>query len=280
MLQPSFAVRCVSLMQINPLATPTAVLAGALFWLGYVLERKAKAPAKHRSLRLLASLLALPCLVSDLFYTHLFDSWGGFYSFRAIPFSELSLAGVGLFAGVVFASIEPETLGERLVVPIGLVILVGLPFSKTVLAPIEIAALHETCESEVCLQSTPSTCGPSSAATVLKHYGFEASEKELAREALTYRGGTENWYLARALRRRGFDADFLVQPSESPTIPSPSIAGVRLEGGTGHFIAILQTDGEDVVIGDPLIGKLKLRRAELNRRYRFTGFFLVVRPRV
>lgn len=108
----------------------------------------------------------------------------------------------------------------------------------------------------------------------------DASEKELAKEALTYRGGTENWYLARALRRRGFNADFVVQPSKSLSIPSPSIAGVRLEGGTGHFVAILDTSGESVVIGDPLVGKLKLSRAELNKRYHFTGLFLVVRPRV
>lgn len=278
-LNQNFAVRCISLMLIICLVVPTAVLAGVLFWLGYMLEQRASSPAKRRILCLVAFTLALPCVVCDLFYAHLFDTWVWFYGVRAMPLSELSLAGVGLIAGVIYAYIEPETLKEKLVVPIGLIIVLGLPFSKTVMAPLDVAGLHETCETEVCLQSTPSTCGPSSAATILKLYGYGASEKELAKEALTYRGGTENWYLARALRKRGFDADFVVQPSDSLSIPSSSIAGVRLEGGTGHFIAILDTSGESVVIGDPLIGKLKLRRAELSKRYHFTGFFLVVRPR-
>lgn len=158
-------------MLINPLVMPTAVLAGMFFWLGHTLEQRASSPAKRRILRLVAFTLALPCLICDLFYAHLFDNWVWFYSFRAMPLSELSLAGVGLIAGVIFAYIEPETLGERLVVPIGLLIVLGLPFSKTIVAPLDLAGLHETCEAEVCLQSAPSTCGPSSAATILKLYG-------------------------------------------------------------------------------------------------------------
>jgi hypothetical protein len=34
----------------------------------------------------------------------------------------------------------------------------------------------------------------------------------------------------------------------------------------------------EVVIADPLIGKLVIPRSELERRYRFTGFFLIIHP--
>ena len=101
----------------------------------------------------------------------------------------------------------------------------------------------------------------------------------MAQEAFTYRGGTEIWYLARALRRRGFDADFVFQHPDSSLVPAPSIAGVVLPGGAGHFVAILSSTPERVIIGDPLSGRIEINRSSLKNRYRFTGFFLVVHPR-
>jgi predicted double-glycine peptidase len=265
-------------MLINPATYPTFALAAIFFWIGLIVARKATPSIRH-ILLLLAAVLALPCAVCDLFYTHLFDGWTLFYRFRAAPFSELSLAGIGLSAGMLYCWMEPDTLGEKLVVPVGLLIVLGLPFSKSALAPVDRSRLQQTCNGEVCLQSTMSTCGPSSAATILKLYGRAASEKELAEEAFTYRGGTESWYLARALRRRGFDADFIIQRSSSESIPAPSIAGVTLGGGTGHFVAVLSSTPERVVIGDPLTGKFEISRSDLKSRYHFTGFFLVIHPR-
>jgi Peptidase C39 family len=258
-------------MLINPLAVPTIVVAGTLFWAGFDLFRKFSPRAARGCLLLFAFALALPCILCDLFYTHLFDSWTWFYSFRAIRLSELSIAGVGLLAGLIYGWLEPETFGEKLVVPVVLLVLVGLPFA------IDVAALRTVCNNDVCLQSTPSTCGPSSAATILKLYGVMSSERELATEAFTYRGGTENWYLARAMRRRGLTTRFIVQSPDSLSIPSPSIAGVVLEGGAGHFIAVLSATGDEVIIADPLVGKLNIRTPDLPKRYHFTGFFLLVR---
>jgi hypothetical protein len=112
---------------------------------------------------------------------------------------------------------------------------------------------------------------------LLNLLGQPASEQEIAREAFTSRGGTENWYLARALRRRGLDVAFDIEPTGSSTIPSPAIAGVVLRGGVGHFIAVLGSADDTVTIVDPLDGKHTLDRAALSDRYRFTGFFMTVR---
>lgn len=266
-------------MLINPTAFPTILLAAGFFWLGLWVERKATSTKERYGLLVVALVFALPCFASGLFYTHLFDHWASFYRFRALPFSELTFAGAGLIAGVFYGWLEPETWGEKVVVPVALLVLIGLPFSKSALDPVDLSRLQQECKGEVCLQSTMSTCGPSSAATILKVYGQAASERELAKEAFTYRGGTESWYLARALRRRGFDADFVFQPPEAASVPAPSIAGVVLKGGTGHFVAVLGSTNDSVVIGDPLIGRLDIKRSELQRRYRFTGFFLVFRDR-
>ena len=266
-------------MLINPTAFPTALLAAAFFWIGSLLDAKTTSTAKRCALLLAALVCALPCLTCDLFYTHLFDHWALFYRFRALPFSELTFAGAGLIAGILYSRLEPETLGEKLVAPLALLVLVGLPFSKSALDPVDLSRLQQECKGEVCLQSTMSTCGPSSAATILKSFGRTASERELAKEAFTYRGGTESWYLARALRSRGFDADFVFQSPEATSVPAPSIAGVVLKGGTGHFVAVLDSTPESVVIGDPLVGRMEIKRSDLKSRYRFTGFFLVVRQR-
>src|SRR5260370_33026524 len=70
-------------------------------------------------------------------------------------------------------------------------------------------ALHQTCSP--CLQTTYSTCGPASSASLLQAFGQDASEQQLARESFTSKGGTEIWYLARAFRRRGFRTNFVIQ---------------------------------------------------------------------
>lgn len=126
------------------------------------------------------------------------------------------------------------------------------------------------------MQSTLSTCGPASTATILNSLGAKTSERELATECHTYQGGTESWYLARAIRRRGFEAAFRIEPENPPSLPSPAIAGVVLRGGAGHFIAVLSQTPDRAVIADPMKGKLVLDRASLLRLYHFTGFFLVV----
>jgi ABC-type bacteriocin/lantibiotic exporter with double-glycine peptidase domain len=129
------------------------------------------------------------------------------------------------------------------------------------------------------MQSTHSTCGPSSSATILKLLGRSSSEKELARECLTSRGGTEIWYIARAFERRGLHASVQIQPLDHLSPPSPAIAGVVLPGGAGHFVAIMDTTPDSITIGDPMKGKLVVRKADLTNVYHFTGFFLVIETR-
>lgn len=263
---------------MNPLALPTFLLAMGLFWLGIQAERRLK--RKTRTfVSIVAVILSMPCLLYAFYYAHFFDNAAWFYNFRAIGYTELLASGVGLIGGFLYSLTDPESVGEKSAIPTVLFILLAIPFIKPVITPLDYEQLRVSCDGEVCLQSTPSTCGPTSAANILKSFGQPASEKQLAIEAYTYRGGTENWYLSRALRSRGFDTKVFVDSTLPPELPAPSIAGVVLAGGAGHFIALLSQEGNDVTLVDPLVGKLVIPRASLEKQYRFTGFFLVVKER-
>jgi hypothetical protein len=267
-------------MQFNPIAFPTILGSLVMFWLGCL----ACGRVTSRSGKLWAALagiaLAIPGLLFVFYYLHIFDSAAWFYSFRAVPYSELSACGLGFIAGILNSWLQPQTLGEKSLCLGVLLLFTVIPFIKPVLSPIDVDHLQDRFENGVVLQSTFSTCGPASAATILRSLGQVVSEKELARESFTSRGGTENWYLARALRRRGFDVAFQVQPVSSGSIPSPAIAGVVLRGGAGHFIAILSDSGGQVTIADPLNGKHVITKAELTTYYHFTGFFMLIQPSV
>ena len=177
-------------MHLVPVTLLTVFGAGTLFYLGSLLGKKAVSRSHRLWLLLAGIILAAPGLLFVFYYTHLFDNAAWFYSFRILRFTEILPAGLGLLAGVLNAWWEPEGLGQQLVFPTALTVLVLVPFVKPLLDPIELDRLRNQCEGQVCMQSTFSTCGPSSAATLLKALGQAASEKQLARECLTSRGGT------------------------------------------------------------------------------------------
>lgn len=266
-------------MRVIPVATLTLLSAGFLFCVGFFLRKRTNSRFSRGSLFLVGMIFAVPGLLFALYYTHLFDNAAWFYRCRILAFTEFLPAGVGLFAGIAYSWFEPESLGEKLVIPAALLAVVIVPFVKPLLDPIELDRLKDGCEGEVCMQSTFSTCGPSSAATLLKEFGQVASERQLTRECLTSRGGTEIWYIARAFERRGFRVQVVIQRSESLSPPAPAIAGVVLPGGAGHFIAVMGESAEDVTIGDPMKGKVVIKREDLKNYYRFTGFFLVIHPK-
>lgn len=215
------------------------------------------------------TILSFPAMLFAGYYTHLFDNAAWYYNLRALPYVELAGAGVGLLAGIAQARMAPA---GRVAVPAVTMLLILVPHLKPLLAPLDLAQLRDQCEGEVCLQSTPSTCGPASATTILRRLGIAATERELAVEARSSASGTEIWYLARALRARGVDAVAVMAPGE---IVAPSIAGVVLNGGAGHFVAVLRQTPEEVTVMDPLRGLSVIPRAEVGRQYWFTGFFLL-----
>jgi len=258
-----------------------AVLLGFLgYFLGLYCAQKVTARASAYLALFVGLLLAVPSIIYDLYYARVLGEPLWLYRIRTIPGSELlgSLAGLlaGWIQGRVIPHLRLSSLGKRFLVPVVFGFAIALPYLKPLLRPLRSGTLREQWEAGACLQSTPSTCGPAAAATIVRRLGGRVSERELARESFTCSSGTENWYLARTLRRHGFRTDFLL--SDPSKVPLPAIAGVRLRslGNSGHFIALLERGDDKLVVADPMDGLSTNTLAHLEGPYEFTGFFLLI----
>jgi len=264
-------------MNINWTIFPTLLLSFVLYWWGRTAWRR-QHDRRHRfALLTLAVVIAMPGLLIALYYLHLFDLAAWFYRFRAFPLSELTAAGAGFLAGILATAAAGARRADILILTL-LVLGTTIPYLKPVIAPVPSDTFQDRWIQDVCLQSTPSTCGPASVATLFRKYGVGLSEKEIAQTCYTYRGGTENWYLARLIRAQGFDVQFLTSLPPSAPIPAPSIAGVRL-GGVGHFIPILSVTNGTITTGDPLVGLETRKTEEACGHFQFTGFFMKIDKR-
>ena len=220
----------------------------------------------------LFGVLAIPTILFASYYLHILPERAWFYTLRSWSGSELFAVFLGA-AGGVLATLLPRFI---LVIPLGLTVLTAsVPYLKMIMNPLRVADLKDRWEGAACLQSTESTCGPASSASILRFLGEDASESEIARSAYSTASGTEAWYLARYFRARGLTPKFDFHSTFVPSIPMPSIVGVRL-GSFGHFIAVLKISDGIVTFVDPLSGKRELKTEEVLRAYTLTGFHLSI----
>lgn len=255
-------------MNANPATVPTFLIACSWFAAGAHFYKR-----YPRAAMIAGALLAVPCGLAVFYYTHLLDNAVWYYEARTARGTELLFSGVGLLAGAVHCWNAAEGLMGRLAIPALFATILLIPFIKPILQPLDTVALKDECAGNVCRQSSYATCGPASAASILRSLGKNVTEKELAEQSYTYSGGTEVWYLARAIRNRGVGTEFVFSNGR---LPAPSIAGVRMGGG--HFIAIMNATNSSITVVDPLIGQVNATPDKLRETYHFTGFFLCVRP--
>jgi hypothetical protein len=266
-------------MNFNYLFFPTLLLGFLLFRVSVLLCKQKMPSSLSRMLLAFELLAAIPAVLYVLFYLHFFDGALWFYKMRTYPGSELAAAGAGLLTGRIHRQFAGSDWVGKISIPVIFIVLLLIPYIKPLIAPLDYSRLQDHWIDGVCMQSAPSTCGPSSAATLLKQYSYPASESELARECFTYQGGTEIWFLARALIHRGFSINYQITAAGSPSaLPCPAIAGVALKGGAGHFIAVVSETSTNFILADPLIGKRTIPKNRLGDYYRFTGFFLHIKP--
>lgn len=259
------------MMNLNWLGILSAALAVVAFLVTHrVLEKKSV------RIRVIVSLLsivaAIPALSFSVYYAHVFPELGWYFEFRSLVGTELLIVFLGIAGGAV-ASLLPRIL---VILPLlGVVVFSVVPFIKPMIGPIRQSDFEDDWDAGICLQTTPSTCGLASTATILRYFGGDETEAELAAEAHTYSRGTEAWYLARAIRSRGLDVSFDFKAGFLPEEGLPAVVGVRL-GSIGHFIAIVGMENDKFVVGDPLEGRELMTLEELNQRYVFTGFHMRV----
>lgn len=273
----SLSIPCNEYLPMNLLVIPTLAIAYLLSGVAMAVFRSESRIARWILLAL-AVPLAVPAILFVVYYLHCFDNAAWFYQFRALPLSELTAGGIGLLAGS-FASVIRGRRG--VIIPLSFAFLtLGIiaPHIKPLIAPLPASCFQNRWNGEVCLQSTGSSCGLASAASILRAVGIDTTEAEIAGKCFTYRGGTESWYLARFMRSRGFDVRFVCAASQTSNVPVPSIAGVRV-GGFGHFIPIISETGTTFITGDPLVGRQEWPKDEIRRHFNLTGFFMEIRRR-
>jgi hypothetical protein len=267
---------------MNPLVIP--VLAGTVmfFFLGIWLSSRVSSRRQRFNLTLISLLAVLPGVLFVVYYTGLLGEAGWFYSFRAKPGTELTACGVGLLAGWLQSKRDQSTQFRKQMsagfIPFVMLLCVAIPYLKQIFLKPDWNSFSDHWSDGVCLQSSESSCGPASAATLLKVAGKQVSEKQIALESFTSRRGTENWYLIRTMRRHGLLVKYAINKPGCVDFSFPSIVGVRLGGktGAGHFIAVLGKTRNTFVIGDPLEGREELTAADLLDRYYLTGFSIAV----
>lgn len=217
--------------------------------------------------------LAIPTVLFSIYYLHVLPERAWFYTLRSWVGSEFLAVFLG-GAGAALATLLPRFL---LSLPLFLALGTAfLPFMKRIMNPPNLAESKEYWEGDACFQSTASTCGPASSASILRSLGLPASEHEIAIASHTSASGTEAWYLARHLRSRGVDTHFDFRPTFDPSVVLPAVVGVRLIGGSGHFIAVLAVKGNTVIFVDPLRGRKELALDAFLKAYSFSGFHLSV----
>lgn len=263
-------------MTINWLVIPALAGTLLLFFIGQISIKHCRTQGQKLALSSLWLILGIPGFLFPLYYLHLFDNALWFYEFRSLPYSELSVIGLGIFAGALAELTRASKLiSQKLLILILVLGTVG-PHTKSVFAPVASHQFSENWNKDVCIQSTPSSCGAASAATIFRIFGEPLSEQDIAKKCFTYRGGTENWYIARLFRERGYAVTYRIEKSLPEDLQTPAIAGVRIGGG-GHFIAILENSRDVFVTGDPLVGREIVNKDEMNKKFDFTGFFMEIK---
>jgi hypothetical protein len=256
-------------MNLNGIAAVVCSVVG--FALTHRLLRHRSFPVRIRFLSVFA-ILAVPSILFAVYYLHVLPEYEWFYTLRSWPGSEFLVVFLGC-AGGAAASLIPRVL---LSLPLFAVLSMAVaPHLKPLLVPLSDDEFKDKWQGNACLQSTASTCGPASVATILRHFGINTTEQVTARAAFSYEGGTEAWYLARYVRSCGLSPHFVFRSTFSPEVGQPALVGVRW-GRAGHFIAVLEIHDGQVIVADPLSGETRLTLTEFKRLYDFTGFHMVV----
>jgi hypothetical protein len=160
-----------------------------------------------------------------------------------------------------------------------------LPFAYPLVIKNDLAKLPTITDSDnICFQSTPYTCGPAAAVTALRQIGFNAHEGELA--ILSHTSplvGTMPWELYKAIEDRyaasGVDCRFRHFDSINE-MREADVSLVVLKDAflLDHCVAVLKVTDKNVIIGDPMLGKIQMSHKSFQSVWRSYGITLKYHP--
>lgn len=169
-----------------------------------------------------------------------------------LPFTVLFFA---------FASHLVPTRSRRAVLLI-VAILVGVVIQQTFwhLGEPEIYSHQGTIVKGVYRQTSLETCGAAAMATLMNAIGIKTSEGEMARLSMTAPRAGVTPHLAaygikrklRHLKRPEQVAVLVPRIGDLQGLAAPYLAGVRFSFRTNHMVCVMETDGEYLIVGDPI----------------------------
>ncbi len=270
-------------------------LAVAAFAGGLALARRV-----HKALAGLAAVVVI--LAAAMYEVHLRDS---VWLLRLLPFSNTIVLGnwaaiaAGFLAGLAWR-LTPGSFLRRAWPVVGLALAGGYVLVHPLLgSPPPCRDLWAA--GNICRQSSPATCSPACAATLLARCGIQTTEQEMARLCLT-RNGTRWQGLYRGLKKKIADTGFRVEVFDCPVdrlselAPGPLILSVGLprdaradsvysrrwgwSPGELHTVLLLafRHDGR-VQMADPAVGLEQWTPEGLRTLYRGRGMRLAAADR-
>jgi hypothetical protein len=207
---------------LPPLAAYAIIVlvALALYTLGLRLA-KYRSLAIRSGLLLVGLLLALPALIYTIYYLNLYDDAPWLLALHSAPFAEYYAAGFGFLPGCITGWL-PESRFARLakhgtLIPL-LVFWLIVPFLKPLLTPLSMFTVKNQWHDNICMQTTPATCGPASAATL--QAGRAASTAARYSAAEPQPPASSSTVVARDVARSGRPA---FGHAEAPQLPTTTV---------------------------------------------------------
>ncbi|MCE5199260.1 hypothetical protein LLG39_09825 [bacterium] len=259
-----------------------ALLIGILTFIGFRIAYIRSSNVAVRVGLILAGLvLAIPAVLFTSNYMLLIPYADWFFNAHTLPGVEASSGLVGALLGIMFASskLRPSKLNFP-VLSFCTILASGLliaPFAKQLLYGVDYSNLTNKWNNGICLQTSSYTCVPACVSTLIRMQGGNIAEPELARAAGTTKHGTETWYLARALKKRGYKAHFHNVRSLR-NAPVPSVVSVNL-GDIRHVVVLLAKDENGLTIGEPLRGRHSYKWSVFQKSYHPDGMCITITAR-
>jgi hypothetical protein len=217
-----------------------------------------------------------------------FAAWQATYvGYRLIPWDNaLFFERLPLYTAIVLLlSISVRRLDRRLlrvsVTTIGLIF--SLYAVAEIAAPILLPAFTGQLSARTdgpaeVTQSTGWSCGAAALAWAVRLHGIQASERQMAKLAVTAPlRGTSTRGMLRALHRVGLEARAIKPASweDLAAAPKPALIGWQLSATVAHSAVVTEIDRGGVTVGDPLAGTVTYSREEFLERW--IGDLIVIR---
>ncbi len=269
---------------VNPLFVPALAGAIVMYLLGISFSRLDDSRGFRLFGIIIGTLLAVPGIMDVLYYLNIFDTFPGYFEYRALHWSEMAAAGMGFLPGffmrVTRYGVDRSSVFISLFLLIFSVGVLSGPYLQSIIQPLDLEQLGNEWSGSACQATAPSTSGACATATFLRDAGIhDVNERKASQIMFTNAKGTDPWYMARLLKAKGFSTDFkYFDHVNRLELPVPALAEVQMleYDYQKQWITILAEIRGGYIFGDPIKGYQRMNESEIMRVYKFTGFFITV----